>query len=146
MNFSVIHKKGIKSHTNLVNLESQKTQNFTNCIKSRNHDIGCNCITCKACREDLIDFYKRKKKKELITKSFNSVSNSLPIKKNLLEQNNNYMIFNSLPNMYEKKIFEKKNIILKDDKCLLCNKVNSKKIINNFYLLCEKCYITNELL
>ena len=147
-----IQGKRDTNHHKLNNIDSYQTLTLTNCIESRNHVIGCKCILCKSCREDIIEYYKSKKKKKfkkktIISKSYDSYQKSLPISINNKEKNKlDYMTFNSLPNMYEKKIYEEKNIQVEQINCLICNKKNNNKLINNFYFLCEKCYITNELL
>ena len=138
-----------------MNMESYKTISFTNCILSKNHDIGCDCLKCRSCRDDIVNFYKEKekvriKKKSLISKSLDdNIIRSKPIpiiNKKSNSNNQNYMTFNSLPNMYEKNKYYPINKNIIDDKCILCDKRNNNKLVNNFYYLCEICYITNELL
>lgn len=138
--------------------ESYKTFSFTNCVLSRNHDIGCDCLQCRSCRDDILKFYQEKEKTRLKIRSIRSKSVDyniirskpipIPIPKSFQKEstyNNNYMTFNSLPNMYEKKSYFpiSKNVI--DNKCIICNKNYNNKLINNFYYLCEVCYITHEL-
>ena len=145
-----IHKK--ENSNNWNNIGSYQTLNITNCMESRNHAVGCQCILCKSCREDIIEYYKNKKKKKIkkkkiISKSYDSYEKSLPIIINKKKKKKiDYMTFNSLPNMYDSKFFEVKNVKVEQINCLLCNKKNNNKLVNDFYFLCEKCYITNELL
>lgn len=137
--------------------ESYNTISFTNCILSKNHDIGCDCLRCRSCRDDIINFYKEKektklKKKSIIYKSLDdniirSKQIQIPVKKNnKKETQKTYMTFNSLPNMYNKKTYFPINKNVISNKCLLCNKDNNNKLINNFYYMCEVCYITHEIL
>jgi hypothetical protein len=129
--------------------ESYNTISFTNCLLSRNHDIGCDCSECKLCRDDIIKFYKNKektkiKKRSLISKSFDDNNiKSIPIKN--FKKENNYITSSSLPNMYGKKSYLPIAKETLDDKCIICNKNYNNKLINNFYYLCEICYINHEL-
>jgi len=133
---------------NFNNIESQQTQKFINCINSKNHDIGCECMICRSCRDDILLFYKNKRKKRYHSKSFDDTlirSKPIPIpnsnnKENKISSN---IIFNSLPNIYEKKYNYSINII--NNKCIICNKIDNNKLINNFYHLCDDCYIFNEI-
>ena len=51
----------MNNQNNIINSESFKTSQFTDCINSRNHDIGCECLVCKSCREDIIEYYRKNK-------------------------------------------------------------------------------------
>ena len=122
----------MNNQNNLISSESFKTSKFTNCINSRNHDIGCECLTCKSCREDIIDFYKKKNKnynkKRPVSRSFDDTmirSNPIPInnkENNKKLSSSSYMTFNSLPNMYNKNYAYSNNNII-DDKCLILIKI-----------------------
>ena len=133
-----------------MNTDSYKTISFTNCILSKNHDIGCDCLKCKSCRDDIIKFYKEKelgkiKKKKLNARSKDDAcfkTKSIPIKEDKVIYKE--ISFNSLPNMYGKNYFPINKKII-EDKCLLCKNNNNNKLINNFYYLCDYCYTDYEL-
>jgi len=152
-----IHKKETYHSSDWNNVGSYHTLPITNCINSNNHEINCKCIICQSCRDDVIEYYKNKKKKiikrKILSKSVDRFERSQPININThnthnthINNNQNYMSFNSLPNMYNDKFYIKKNIVIDNIECLLCNKSNNNKLVNHFYFLCEECYISNELL
>lgn len=131
--------------------ESYKTISFTNCILSRNHDIGCDCLECRSCRDDIINFYKSKeknkiKKRYIISKSLDdNIIKSKSIKIPNKINKDYHFSSSSLPNMYGKKSYLPIAKEILDDRCILCNKNNNNKLINNFYYMCENCYINHEL-
>jgi len=111
------------------------------CIQTRYHDIGCQCVKCKLCSDLIIDHYKKKHQKKInINKSSNierNINNKkslpIPIPKQKFKPNRIDM-YNSLPDMYCSDIKK-----IKNKKCLLCDCKNDLTLFNNFYFKCKKC-------
>ena len=109
------------------------------CLTTRYHDIGCLCINCRNCIDEIKDYYKKKNKKK-ISNFKKKYIKSMPIPiKNSIKKNNNDDIFlaHSLPTGYTENHKEQKNIL--DEKCILCPSSNNLKLYNNFYFLCKDC-------
>lgn len=111
------------------------------CFITRYHDIGCECLNCRKCREEIIDFYKKKKKqkKTVIPKSsMYTVSKPIPIPiptvKKKIDQDDYYLIPNSLP-----QNLNYKTRTINSKECILCSSKSGLSLINDFYFLCDKC-------
>ena len=83
------------------NRESKPTQQFINCINSKDHDIGCECVICRSCRDEILIFYKNKQKKRYASKSFDdTIIRSKPILIPTAKNKEKNDLANSLPNIY----------------------------------------------
>ena len=122
------------------NINSNTLPIIEDCLHTRYHDIGCLCINCRNCVDEIKEYYKRKNKKKVIKskKNLSIKSNPIPIPKSIDKKyNDNIFLAHSLPNKYNECLNEEKHII--DDKCILCSESKNLKLFNNFYFLCKNC-------
>ena len=134
-----ISNKHIKNSNTLPLIEE--------CMMSRYHDIGCDCFSCRKCREEIIDFYKnrKKKKKSKMKNELFIYTNTKPIpipfqKKPSINSIDNWTFSpKSLPNLNLKK---DKQIL--NNRCLICNSEKQLNIVNEFYIICNSCEGLNE--
>ena len=135
-----ISNKHIKNSNTLPLIEE--------CMMSRYHDIGCDCFSCRKCREEIIDFYKNRKKRkkskmknEMSLYQTKSIPIPIPQPKKTIPNSIDKWSFSpkSLPNLSLKK--EKKIL---NNRCIVCKSEEQLNVVNDFYVICNSCEEINE--